>query len=98
LLDDAVVHEAARRTPDRREVGRDLVVDGDVRRAARRQLELVQVTHAAAPGADPRDLAVGAVVDDVRPASDADLAGAALPPGENRLAAIVLHTEIGRLE
>ena len=43
LLDDAVLCVAVLRPADRAQVDGNLVVDGDVRGAARRQLELVQV-------------------------------------------------------
>ena len=67
LLDDAVAREALLRPADAAQVGRDLSVGGDERRAARRELELVQVAAETVPRSHRRDVPVGQVVDLVYP-------------------------------
>jgi hypothetical protein len=71
----------------------DLANEGHQRRVARRQLELVDVAEQAVAWFHVRDEPVAVVVDGVA-ALAASLVGPAVPPRQNRSAAIALHTEV----
>ena len=94
LLDDAVVHVAVPRPADRREIGRDLAVDGHVRGPTRSELKLVQVACEPATRANTCDRPIRVVVDHVRAPAHADLADRPDPPREHRLAAVALNAKV----
>src|SRR5439155_1126633 len=70
-----------------------LVDEGHQRRVVRRELELVYVAEQAVAGLHVRDEPVSLVVDGVA-ALAPSLVGAAVPPREDRPAAVVLHAEV----
>jgi hypothetical protein len=75
-------------------------VDGvehvDPGRALRRQPDFVQVGVVAVARPDVRDGLIGGVVDDVFALTEADFEDAPLPPGQDRLALVLLDLKIGR--
>ena len=76
----------------------DRVERVDPGRALRRQPDLVQVGVVAVAGADVGDGLVGGVVDHVLALAEADFEDASLPPGQDRLALVLLDLEVGRLD
>jgi hypothetical protein len=96
LLHDPVEDHAVGRTAHRRQVARDLVVGDDQGGAARGEAELVGVRGQPVAGPHRGDDLVAAVDDVVDPLPVAGpLVALSLPPGQDRLAPVALHPEVG---
>ena len=94
LLDDGLRDLAVRRAAERREIGRDLPIDGEQRRVSLRDQELVDVAGEAVARGHVGDHVVPVVGDDVAAVSDA-FGGLAAPPREDRPPAVALDAKVG---